>query len=194
MQKIYIVKPPVGRFHESLWEIAQNHLGNGLRYREIFAMNEGRMQPDGTRLTIASLIRPGWILRMPRDAYGPGIKVVPHTPGGPAGAAEQAGARQAKRATPAATGTQGNGSGSARDSAAVPGAPGGGAGGSGGRWRRLRRRPASHGPEPGPGASGSGALFPCELAAASLLAAGVLAALGRRRREQLWQRAFGIGS
>jgi hypothetical protein len=30
-----------------------------------------------------------------------------------------------------------------------------------------------------------------ELAAASLLAAGLLAALGRRRRERLWQRAFG---
>ena len=146
VQKIYIVKPPVGRFHESLWEIAENHLGNGLRYREIFAMNEGRMQPDGTRLTIASLIRPGWILRMPRDAYGPGIEVVSHAPGGASGAAEQAGARQAKRATPAATGTQGSGSGSARDSAAVPGVPGGEP-----AARRLRRRPASHGPEPGPG-------------------------------------------
>ena len=33
--------------------------------------------------------------------------------------------------------------------------------------------------------------YPYELSAASLLAAGVLAALGRRRREQLWQRAFG---
>jgi len=29
---------------------------------------------DGARLTIASLIRPGWILHMPRDAYGPGIE------------------------------------------------------------------------------------------------------------------------
>ena len=33
--------------------------------------------------------------------------------------------------------------------------------------------------------------YPEELAAASLLASGILAALGRRRREQLWQRAFG---
>jgi DNA-binding SARP family transcriptional activator len=36
-----------------------------------------------------------------------------------------------------------------------------------------------------------GPVYPAELAAASLLAAGVLAALGRRRREQLWRRAFG---
>ncbi len=33
--------------------------------------------------------------------------------------------------------------------------------------------------------------YPDELAAAALLASGILAALGRRRREQLWQRAFG---
>src|SRR5690348_15063708 len=189
-QKIYIVKPPVGRFHESLWEIAENHLGNGLRYREIFALNEGRLQPDGTRLTIASLIRPGWILRMPRDAYGPGIEIVSHTPGGAAGAAEQAGARQAERASQDAVGAQGNGSGSARDSAAVPGGAGGSGGvGGPGRPGGGRYHTAL---SPAQGASGSALLsFPYELSAASLLAAGVLAALGRRRREQLWQRAFG---
>ena len=72
--KIYIVKPPEGRYHESLWEIAENHLGDGRRYAEIYEMNKDRVQPDGAQLTIASLIRPGWILRMPRDAYGPGIE------------------------------------------------------------------------------------------------------------------------
>ncbi|HEU5392519.1 MAG TPA: hypothetical protein VFV73_42185, partial [Streptosporangiaceae bacterium] len=56
--KAYLVKPPVGRFHESLWEIANNHLGDGRRYREIFELNSGRVQPDGSKLTIASLIRP----------------------------------------------------------------------------------------------------------------------------------------
>jgi hypothetical protein len=75
-EKIYVVQPPVGRYHESLWEIAENHLGDGRRYREIFELNKDRMQPDGGKLTIASLIRPGWILRMPRDAYGPGIRLV----------------------------------------------------------------------------------------------------------------------
>src|SRR5262249_34353084 len=68
------VKPPDGRFHESLWEIAENHLGDGRRYREIFELNAGRPQPDGSVLTIASLIRPGWVLRMPHDASGPGIE------------------------------------------------------------------------------------------------------------------------
>src|SRR5580692_7890179 len=77
--KMYLVKPPVGRFHESLWEIAQNHLGDGRRYREIYELNKDRVQPDGSKLTIASLIRPGWVLLMPKDADGPGIEAVtPH--------------------------------------------------------------------------------------------------------------------
>jgi hypothetical protein len=79
-EKIYVVKPPVGRFHESLWEIAENHLGDGRRYREIFDLNRDLPQPDGSTLTIASLIRPGWVLRMPHDAYGPGIEEVKASP------------------------------------------------------------------------------------------------------------------
>ena len=74
--KMYTVNPPVGRFHESLWEIAHNHLGDGRRYREIFELNSERVQPDGSKLTIASLIRPGWQLLMPKDAHGPGIEAV----------------------------------------------------------------------------------------------------------------------
>jgi hypothetical protein len=93
-EKIYVVEPPEGRFHESLWEIAARHLGDGRRYHEIFALNAGRTQPDGTKLTIASLIRPGWVLIMPHDAHGPGIKVITpgrhHDPGHP-GAGNQGG-------------------------------------------------------------------------------------------------------
>jgi hypothetical protein len=79
-EKIYVVKPPVGRFHESLWEIAENHLGDGRRYQEIFQLNKDLPQPDGSMLTIASLIRPGWVLRMPHDAHGPGIQEVKASP------------------------------------------------------------------------------------------------------------------
>jgi len=79
-EKIYVVKPPAGRFHESLWEIAENHLGDGRRYREIFELNKDLPQPDGSTLTIASLIRPGWVLRMPHDAHGPGIEEVKASP------------------------------------------------------------------------------------------------------------------
>ncbi|TDD64192.1 hypothetical protein E1293_41845, partial [Actinomadura darangshiensis] len=73
--KIYRVHPPEGRHHESLWEIAEKCLGEGRRYKEIYSLNKGHIQPDGTRLTIASLIRPGWILEMPADARH--AKVIP---------------------------------------------------------------------------------------------------------------------
>jgi DNA-binding SARP family transcriptional activator len=66
----YVVAPPRGRYHDNLWDIAGRHLGDPLRWREIFTLNEGRRMPDGSSLTRASLIRPGWVLRMPADATG----------------------------------------------------------------------------------------------------------------------------
>jgi hypothetical protein len=162
--KMYLVKPPVGRFHESLWEIANNHLGDGRRYREIFELNKDRVQPDGSKLTIASLIRPGWTLLMPKDANGPGIQAVT-----PKLASELGLASHADHAHP--------GAGQATE---LPGtqAPAGSVRGNG--VYAAPAAPASQAPA-----------WPYELSAASLLAAGVLSALGRRRREQLWQRAFG---
>jgi hypothetical protein len=160
VQKIYLVKPPVGRYHESLWEIAENHLGDGRRYHEIFELNKDRVQPDGTKLTIASLIRPGWVLRMPADAHGPGIEAVRgHADrldaGMSVGANATAGHAEGRQ--------QGGLAGIARHDATAA----------------VRQVQTTF------------SRYPYELSAASLMAAGVLAALGRRRREQLWRRAFG---
>jgi hypothetical protein len=172
-EKYYIVKPPVGRYHESLWEIAENHLGNGRRYREIYELNKDRVQPDGTKLTIASLIRPGWVLQMPGDAYGAGIHYAPtERAAGPVarylddghahrGAVDETAARPADHAA-----------GPAQSAGHRDQRPG----------DRSRLSPAA-------ASDGYGPMR--DLAAASLLAAGLLAALGRRRREQLWRRAFG---
>ncbi len=180
VEKIYVVQPPAGRFHESLWEIAQKFLGDGRRYQEIFELNAGQIQPDGTKLSRASLIRPGWVLHLPRDARGPGIEVV---------------------TTPAEPGTEPT----VRPGTGQPGAP---------KPASSPARPAGHAPGvpsaqrtgPGAGRHAAGAparpaisdrapdtapWYPHELAAAALLSSAVLAALGRRRREQLWQRAFG---
>src|SRR4029077_11990341 len=136
------------------------------RYREIFELNAGRLQPDGSRLTIASLIRPGWILRLPRDAHGPGIRVVTrhedaHAPGGdvPNGPApEQPGATGGGKTAPAPPGH------------AVPGRAGGATpppAAPAGVVPAARGAPAPAGT----------AVYPYELAAAALLAAGVLSAL-----------------
>jgi len=54
--------------HDSLWSLAATHLGDPLRYRDLFDLNHGRPQPDGDRLTRPDLIRPGWTLLLPADA------------------------------------------------------------------------------------------------------------------------------
>ncbi|MCW2903585.1 MAG: hypothetical protein JWO67_5850 [Streptosporangiaceae bacterium] len=180
--KIYHVHPPHGRHHESLWEIADKCLGDGRRYPEIYALNKGREQPDGSRLTIASLIRPGWILEMPDDAVGAEVvpvhdlgehrphgtpKPAPHKLAEPPPHAAQAPGHQAQPAPRhqipqqrAPQGAQAPARG--QDTAATT-----------------------------PSAGGYEFGWPEGLSVASLLAAGLLAALGRRRREQMWHRAFG---
>jgi hypothetical protein len=192
--KAYLVQPPVGRFHESLWEIAQNHLGDGRRYREIFELNKGRVQPDGTKLTIASLIRPGWMLLMPKDAHGPGIEAV--TPklaselglgshasaarGADGWAGDAAAGNTTAGNTTAGNTTAGNTTGGDAPGVVLPG-PGGSAGSVPDNGIFAAPDSATH----------QVPAWPFELSSASLLAAGVLVALGRRRREQLWRRAFG---
>lgn len=231
VRKIYRVRPPAGRHHESLWEIAEKCLGDGRRYREIYSLNKGKLQPDGTRLTMASLIRPGWVLDMPADAThveiierdphdGQHEHGVPHSqvPGGVHHAGNVNTEHQAVDAARRAARQE------ARDERAE---------------RRTGRPPIEEGPEaPAPGDSVQQPPveppvrppaeqpshqpshqssqqaprqheprharperhqpvrspefgWPQELAVASLLAAGLLAGLGRRRREQLWRRAFG---
>jgi DNA-binding SARP family transcriptional activator len=70
-ERVYNVRPPVGRHHETLWEISDRYLRDPLRYPEIADLNRGREQPDGGRLVDdGDLIRPGWVLLMPADAVG----------------------------------------------------------------------------------------------------------------------------
>jgi DNA-binding SARP family transcriptional activator len=68
--RLYVVQPPNGQHRDSLWGIAERHLGDGQRWREVFTLNEGREQPDGRRLTDPHWIHPGWRLLMPTDAVG----------------------------------------------------------------------------------------------------------------------------
>lgn len=53
--------------HDTLWALAETHLGSGQRFGEIVDLNRGRPQPDGRTLTDANWIYPGWVLRLPTD-------------------------------------------------------------------------------------------------------------------------------
>ncbi|HET6166185.1 MAG TPA: hypothetical protein VFE07_05110 [Marmoricola sp.] len=84
--KLTTVKVPEGRHHDTLWGIAERTLGDPLRYKEIYDLNKDRLQPDGSRLTDADLIRPGWQMILPADAHGPDVRVLATTPGSHPGA------------------------------------------------------------------------------------------------------------
>ncbi|MEV8016788.1 BTAD domain-containing putative transcriptional regulator [Streptomyces sp. NPDC086554] len=192
--KYYRIQPPEGRHHDSMWEIAERHLGDGRRYKEIYQLNKDREQPDGSRLSEASLIRPGWIMEMPADAHGGELVEMPdeapeisqdvkeqisdyaksgdHKEGG--GAKEQGGGQE-----------QGGGGSVDRDTAHIT---------------IPEQRPSEGGgqgqqeaPVAGSGNDSEGFSFglPEALIGAPLLAAGLLGALGRRRRHALWQSAMG---
>ncbi|WP_349345098.1 hypothetical protein [Streptomyces rapamycinicus] len=60
-----VVRPPHDGVYDSLWRIAERELGDGRLWPRIYALNEGRTQPDGRALTTPGLIRPGWILHLP---------------------------------------------------------------------------------------------------------------------------------
>jgi len=73
----YVVQPSVNGEPEFLFAIAQRFLGDGNRFNEIFALNEGRPQPDGSAMTVATSLNPGWILQLPDDAQGDGLQFGP---------------------------------------------------------------------------------------------------------------------
>jgi hypothetical protein len=63
---------PTGPVHvvqtrDTLWDIAARVLGDPLRWREIFDLNDGRLQPDGGRLSDGSVLHVGWELRLPAE-------------------------------------------------------------------------------------------------------------------------------
>ncbi|MEU8793785.1 BTAD domain-containing putative transcriptional regulator [Streptomyces sp. NPDC048643] len=192
--KYYRIQPPEGRHHDSLWEVAQRHLGDGRRYKEIYQLNKDRTQPDGSKLSEASLIRPGWILEMPGDAHGGELVEMPDA------APEVSQQVQQQINDYAKTGDQQRGGAANRqndqgdrDTAHihVPRQRPAGEDAAGGA---ERREPVpAEAAQASQGAEGSGFTFglPEALVGAPLLAAGLLGALGRRRRQALWQSALG---
>ncbi|MGN6608482.1 MAG: hypothetical protein ACTHMS_15915 [Jatrophihabitans sp.] len=173
--KYYVVSPPEGRHHDCLWDIAERTLNDPLRWKEIYALNHDRVQVDGARLTDADLIRPGWELRLPADATGPGVHDA-HTAARHAAPATASDA-SAQRAT---SGTSAVGGASGATAATTRGAGGAGA-------TATTTTTATTGTAVGGvvqatthAAADLGGLDP-RLLGGGLMAAGLLLAVGRRR-------------
>ncbi|MGW9381765.1 BTAD domain-containing putative transcriptional regulator [Streptomyces albidoflavus] len=179
--KYYRIQPPEGRHHDSLWEISERHLGDGRRYHEIYQLNKDRVQPDGSRLSEASLIRPGWIMEMPADATGGELVEMPDE------APKVSEELREQIADYAKSGDTATGGGSAAQEQKPD---------TGATDRDTQQisipteRPADQPQAATPAAEGFSFGLPEALITAPLLAAGLLGALGRRRRAALWQSAM----
>jgi len=57
---------------DTLWGLAERHLGDPLRWREIYDLNRGKPQGEGRSLEDPNLIIPGWVFTFPADATGLG--------------------------------------------------------------------------------------------------------------------------
>ena len=51
----------------TFWDLAAAYLGDGQRWPEIWTLNHGRGQPDGTVMTNPALLRLGWTVLIPAD-------------------------------------------------------------------------------------------------------------------------------
>lgn len=65
--RTYVI-PRDGSGPDTYWDIAQSMLGSGERWHEIWALNDGRVQADGSVMTQAGLLMPGWTVLVPAQA------------------------------------------------------------------------------------------------------------------------------
>jgi len=163
----YEVKPG-----DSLWRIAQERLGDPLRWREIWELNQGRDMGDGRVFRHAGLLLPGWVLYLPAHQ-----QPAPARPPSPPAQGE----REGQASTPPAP---------AAPTTVPPATRPGGTASPGGDQQAGGRRPAA-GPT-GPAVElPSGAVVGLSLAAGIVLALAA-ARLHRRRRRPLGEPEPGI--
>ena len=53
---------------DSLWALAETHLGDGMRWQQIAELNAGRVMPDGQSFDTDRPLQAGWQLVLPADA------------------------------------------------------------------------------------------------------------------------------
>jgi hypothetical protein len=173
---------------DHLWGLAEAHLGDGARWRELYARNRGVAQPDGGRLTRPDVLQPGWVLSVPRrDASDRSIERHREARSAPPEGAAAPGTvpddRRAPRGTPVPTPPLLPGTLPGPDDPASPTpspVPPGGPG------------PPSAGPEVVATSANRPEQPPAlPIAGSALLATGLVAVLTRRRRQWLRRRRAG---
>ncbi|MDT5028837.1 MAG: rane-anchored mycosin, partial [Micromonosporaceae bacterium] len=71
--KYYVVAATFSGSPENLSEISNRFLGAADRSSDVLALNLGRLQPDGGKLTDPNVLHQGWLIVLPWDAVGPGV-------------------------------------------------------------------------------------------------------------------------
>ncbi|MET8828896.1 hypothetical protein ABZX40_05250, partial [Streptomyces sp. NPDC004610] len=76
LTKFYVVRTPEenGGAVDGLQDIAGRVLGDPDRFQEILVLNTGRVLPGGDVFVSAEQLVPGFALRLPTDAEGPGVQ------------------------------------------------------------------------------------------------------------------------
>ncbi len=78
--KFFIVPHAANPDDVTLFKIAEQALGDGSRFPEIFQLNKGRPRADGTPFNDPAQIQPGQVLELPQDAKSPGVLFGPLPP------------------------------------------------------------------------------------------------------------------
>jgi nucleoid-associated protein YgaU len=73
----YVIRATPDGNVEKLNDISERFLGDRDRWPEIAELTEGHRQPDGEYMTDPRKPKPGWVLKMPKDATGKGLRFGP---------------------------------------------------------------------------------------------------------------------
>jgi nucleoid-associated protein YgaU len=170
---------------DTLWQIAQDRLGDGDRYPAIAAASTG-LQDDGGRLVDPDLIRPGWELTMPSSTpaaapAAPDARSLLEQPAAPPATAPERPAPAAPETPPTAPvpAAKAPASPAAETSAQAPAAP------------SPATTPSAQGPESEPDAADDRVTLRTAGGVGALMAAGLLTLLGLKRTRQQRRRRPG---